>query len=122
RRLPGLLRRPPHRPRRRRLGRRPVVLRLQRRRPGRHRPHHLRAEPAPDQPEGDRAVIDGHPVIAWTPFGRERTVSILVEYMRRDHERGIVDEYWLYLNTDPDQVSDLRYAYQLARRYDWVKI
>lgn len=67
-------------------------------------------------------MIDGHPVIAWTPYGRERTVSILVEYMRRDHDRGIVDEYWLYLNTDPDQGSDLRYAYQLARRYDWVKI
>lgn len=67
-------------------------------------------------------MIKGHRVICWTPYGREVTVSILVEYMRRDHERGIVDEYWLYLNTDPSQVDDLRYAYQLARRYPWVKL
>lgn len=67
-------------------------------------------------------MIDGRRVIAWTPFGRERTVSILIEYMARDHAAGLIDEYWLYSNTDPHQVSDLRYAYQLARRYNWVKI
>lgn len=68
-------------------------------------------------------MIEGKKVVAWTPFGRETTVSILFEYLKREHERGLVDEYWLYLNTDPDQVSDLTYAYRLARRHrDWVKI
>jgi hypothetical protein len=67
-------------------------------------------------------MIDGHRVIGWCPYGRERTVSILVEYMARDHARGLIDEFWLYLNTDPEQTSDLRYAYQLAREHDWVKV
>lgn len=67
-------------------------------------------------------MINGHRVVAWTPYGREPTVSILLAYMERDHARGIVDEWWLCLNTDPQQVSDLRYAYDLARRYSWIKI
>lgn len=67
-------------------------------------------------------VIDDHRVIAWTPYGREVTVSVLAGYMRRDHSRGVVDEWWLCLNTDPDQVSDLRYAYQLAEEHDWIKV
>lgn len=68
-------------------------------------------------------MIGGKKVIAWTPYGRETTVSILFEYLRRDHERGLIDEYWLYLNTDDNQSGDLSYAYRLARRHkDWVKI
>jgi hypothetical protein len=68
-------------------------------------------------------VIGGKKVVAWTPFGREQTVNILFEYLRRDHERGLVDEYWLYLNTDDNQVSDLAYAYRLAKAHStWVKI
>lgn len=56
-------------------------------------------------------MIDGRRVVAWTPYGRERTVSILERYMARDHARGLVDEWWLCLNTDPaKQVSDLIYA------------
>lgn len=66
-------------------------------------------------------MIDGKRVVAWTPYGRERTVSILKEYMERDHRRGIVDEWWLCLNTDPNQVSDLRYGYGLARDFPWVR-
>jgi hypothetical protein len=66
-------------------------------------------------------VIDDHRVVAWTPYGREVTVSVLKEYMIRDHFRGLVDEWWLCLNTDPGQVSDLRYAYRLAAEYDWIK-
>lgn len=62
-------------------------------------------------------------VVAWTPYGREVTVSILVEYMRRDHERGLLDEWWLCLNTDPSgQENDLRFAYTLARQFPWIKI
>ncbi len=61
--------------------------------------------------------VGGKKVIAWTPYGRESTVSILFQYLLREHERGLVDEYWLYLNTDADQVSDLTYAYRLAKKY-----
>jgi|SRR6185369_4829016 len=69
-------------------------------------------------------MIDGKRVVAWTPFGRERSVSILTEYLRRDHERGIVDEHWLFMNTDvAGQESDIAYAYGLAARHPgWVRI
>lgn len=67
-------------------------------------------------------MIDSKKVIAWTPYGRETTVSILFEYLKRDHERGLIDEYYLYLNTDDNQISDLTYAYKLAKKHDWVRI
>lgn len=67
-------------------------------------------------------MIHGHRVVAWTPFGREVTVSILVEYIRRDVERGLIDEYVIYMNTDDDQNSDRAYGYSLAERYDWVTV
>jgi len=66
-------------------------------------------------------MIDGYKVVAWTPYGREVTVSVLAEYMIREHRRGIVDEWWLCLNTDPSQVSDLRYAYRLAGEHGFIK-
>jgi hypothetical protein len=65
-------------------------------------------------------VINDHRVVAFTPYGRQFTVSILVEYMKRDHSRGIVDEWQLWMNTDEDQVNDRAYARQLAERYDWI--
>jgi hypothetical protein len=66
-------------------------------------------------------VIDGKKVTAWTPYGREATVSILAEYLRRDHERGIVDEWVLCMNTDVDQMHDLVYAMKLAlTNQDWI--
>lgn len=68
-------------------------------------------------------MIDGKPVIAWTPYGRQATFSILFKYLKRDHARGIVDEAWLCLNTDPTgQEDDLRYAYKLAKENPWIKI
>lgn len=68
-------------------------------------------------------MLDGKPVIAWTPYGREVTVSVLAKYMERDHARGLVDEWWLCLNTDPTgQEGDLRYAYTLARKFPWIKV
>jgi hypothetical protein len=68
-------------------------------------------------------MIDNLPVIAWTPYGRQVTVSILFEYMKRDHARGVLDEWWLCLNTDPTgQEDDLRYAYKLAKENPWVKV
>lgn len=65
-------------------------------------------------------MIDGKKVIAWTPYGRERTVSILAEYMKRDKARGIIDEWWLCANTDPDQVDDIAYGYTLAVQNPWI--
>jgi len=67
-------------------------------------------------------VIDGRRVVTWTPYGRKETMTILSKYMKRDHDAGIVDEYWLYMNTDPDQVEDVAYAHELAEQYDWIKL
>lgn len=68
-------------------------------------------------------MIDGHRVITWTPYGRKETMTILSQYMIRDHEAGIVDEYWLYLNMDEHgQHDDLLYAQWLASTYPWIKL
>jgi hypothetical protein len=68
-------------------------------------------------------VIDGKRVVAWTPFGREKSVSILIEYIRREVQRGLIDEYVLYMNTGPDNPpSDREYGLELGKRYDWVTI
>lgn len=68
-------------------------------------------------------MLDNHPIIAWTPYGRRRTVSILAAYMERDHKAGLVDEWRLFLNTDPaGQEEDLAYARELAERHDWVTL
>lgn len=67
-------------------------------------------------------MIENHRVVTFTPYGREETVSILLEYMKRDHERGIVDEWQLWLNTDPDQRRDLQYAAELAAQYPWIQL
>lgn len=67
-------------------------------------------------------MISGKQVVAWTPYGRQETVSVLVEYVRREWERGLVDEWWLCLNTDPHQVEDQAYAQYLAQRYPWIRL
>lgn len=68
-------------------------------------------------------MIDGHKVIAWTPFGRRRTFSLLIKYLERDHARGLVDEAWLYMNTDPvGQEDDIACAHELNEQFDWVKL
>jgi len=67
-------------------------------------------------------MIKGKRAIAWTPYGRRETVSILAQYLGREYGRGLIDEWWLCLNTDPDQADDLAYAYQLARSFDWIKL
>jgi len=61
-------------------------------------------------------------VVAYTPYGRKRTVSILLPYVKRDVEAGLIDEYMLCMNTDPDQLEDVRYAHELAEEYDWVRL
>lgn len=68
-------------------------------------------------------MINGKRVVVWTPYGREVTYSILIEYLRRDVERGIVDEVWAYMNTDPKgQEDDVAYAHQLDAEYEWLKL
>ncbi|WP_069769802.1 hypothetical protein [Streptomyces sp. LUP30] len=68
-------------------------------------------------------MIDGRPVIAWTPYGRVRTYSILIKYLERDVRRGLIDEVWAYMNTDPvGQETDIAYAHELAERFDWFHL
>lgn len=67
-------------------------------------------------------MIDGHKVVVWTPYGREETMSILTKYIARDHAAGVVDEYWLYMNTDENQVRDREYAHELAEQYSFIKL
>ena len=66
----------------------------------------------------------GYRVVAWTPYGRERTVTLLLSYMAREHQRGIVDEFWLCMNTDesdPHQNGDRVYADNVASILPWVR-
>jgi hypothetical protein len=68
-------------------------------------------------------MIDGKRVVAWTPYGRHNTVSILLDYLQRDHDRDLVDEYWLCENVDPiGQEADRTWAILTERKRDWVKI
>jgi hypothetical protein len=68
-------------------------------------------------------MIDGKRVVAWTPFGRRPTYSILIEYLKRDVQRGLVDEVWAYMNTDPTgQEGDIAYAHELDEEYDWFHL
>lgn len=67
-------------------------------------------------------MLEGKRIIAFTPYGREVTVSILHKYLERDHNRGLVDEWWLLMNTDDDQYDDRLYAYSLSNHNDWIKV
>lgn len=67
-------------------------------------------------------TVEGHRVVATTPYGRKNTVSILFEYMKRDHEAGILDEWELWMNTDPDQIEDVAYAHLLSDENDWITL
>lgn len=68
-------------------------------------------------------MINGRKVIVWTPYGRTQTYSILIEYLRRDVERGLVDEVWAFMNTEPTgQEQDIAYAHELADAYPWFKL
>src|SRR4051812_46108696 len=72
---------------------------------------------------GGDEVIDSKRVVAWTPYGRVRTYSILIKYLQRDVERGLIDEVWAYMNTDPTgQEDDVAYAHQLAEQSPWFHL
>lgn len=47
-------------------------------------------------------------VVVWIPYGREKTVSILINYLLAN--KDILDQVWLCMNTDPEQESDREYA------------
>jgi hypothetical protein len=66
-------------------------------------------------------MIEGKRVVVFTPWGRELTASLLYRYLKRDHEAGIVDEWHLWMNTDPEQLWDRNYGYRLAEENDWIK-
>jgi hypothetical protein len=66
--------------------------------------------------------VAGHKVVAFTPWGRELTASILYKYLKRDHERGVLDEWYLCMNTDQEQYRDREYGYELARDNDWITV
>ena len=66
-------------------------------------------------------VLDGRRIEVCIPYGRARTVSILLNYLRRD--RNIVDRVNLWLNTDPDQSADVAWATEQERIFHgWVRI
>ena len=68
-------------------------------------------------------MINGRRVVAWTPYGRRRTYSILIKYLQRDVERGLVDEVWAFMNTDPvGQEDDIAYAHELDERFPWFHL
>jgi hypothetical protein len=50
-------------------------------------------------------------------------VSLLHRYLQRDHDRGLLDEWCLYLNTDVrGQEQDIAYAFELEVEHDWITI
>lgn len=49
-------------------------------------------------------------------------MEILYKYLKRDHERGILDRWQLWSNTDPDQEEDRNYAHWLSYNHDWIDI
>jgi hypothetical protein len=67
-------------------------------------------------------MIGNKRVVAWTPFGRETTVSLLVRYIEREVKRGIVDEYVIYMNVGDNQEGDRAYGYQLAEQHEWIRL
>jgi hypothetical protein len=65
-------------------------------------------------------MLDGQRIVVCVPYGRKRTVSILMNYFRRD--RSIIDEVQFWMNTDPDQVEDVAFAREQEKLYPgWVR-
>jgi hypothetical protein len=65
-------------------------------------------------------MIAGKRVVAYTPYGREQTVSILAEYLKAEQAKGFLDEWMLCMNTDPGQEADVAYAHKLAKNHKWI--
>lgn len=61
-------------------------------------------------------MLSGKRIVVCVPYGRRRTVSILMNYLRRD--QGIVDEVQLWMNTDASgQEEDVAWAHDQAAIY-----
>lgn len=68
-------------------------------------------------------MLNNRRVIVWTPYGRRRTYSLLIEYLKRDVLKGIVDEVWAFMNTDrKGQEDDIAYAHELDAAHDWFHL
>lgn len=62
----------------------------------------------------------GKRIVVCIPYGRKRTVSILMNYLRRD--RSVIDEVQFWMNTDPSQTADVEWAHEQERIYEgWVR-
>jgi len=63
----------------------------------------------------------GKRIVVCIPYGRRRTVSILLNYLRRD--RGIIDEVQFWMNTDPTgQEDDVAWAHEQEAIFPgWVR-
>lgn len=62
----------------------------------------------------------GYKVVAFTPAGRKRTMSILLDNLSRFTD--IVDEYQVWMNTDPEQTDDEKWLKTLPETYPWVRL
>lgn len=62
----------------------------------------------------------GYKVVAFTPSGRERVQSILIDNLSRHLE--VLDEYQIWVNTDESQVEDTQWLRSLPELYDWVTV
>lgn len=62
----------------------------------------------------------GYRVVVFTPAGRKRVMSILVDNLSRF--TNIVDEYQVWVNADEEQVEDIKWLESLPEKYDWIKL
>jgi len=65
-------------------------------------------------------MYDSYRIIAFTPAGRRRYLSILVPYIMRDIRRGLIDEWQLWVNTL--NKKDVAYIEMLGRNYPQISI
>lgn len=65
-------------------------------------------------------ALAGRRIVVCIPYGRRRTVSILLNYLRRD--RNVIDEVQFWMNTDPGQTEDVEWAYEQEKIYEgWIR-
>ncbi len=64
-------------------------------------------------------MFENYKIIATTPAGRQRYLEILLPYILKD--RGIIDEYHLWVNTS--NASDIKYIKSFQERFpDFIKL
>jgi len=66
-------------------------------------------------------MINGKRVVAVTPYGRKWSVSCLLPYIVREHDKGLIDEWHLWMNTQKGGEEDVWYARDvLENQYEWI--